>query len=117
MNYPPGVTGNEPEITGEWPVDPHAPFTVVEDPWAINLGKDPENGRTVYETRWSVVFGNEEGDLFEFKTEREANACADGLNKTWPLKQCVKSGIGDDVHGWQCRICGDVFFPQDRGES
>jgi hypothetical protein len=28
-NYPPGVSGNEPEITGQWPADPHNPWQVT----------------------------------------------------------------------------------------
>ncbi len=37
-NYPPGVTGNEPELTGEWPCG----FCGGEGCWACKNGIHPE---------------------------------------------------------------------------
>lgn len=98
MDYPPGVTGSEPQITGEWPVDPHAPFDVVCD------------GVGTPDPKWSVVFGNEEDPLggLEFDTQDEARKWADDLNRIWPQRSCDKRQIGDG-RMWQCTVCGDVF--------
>lgn len=105
MNYPPGVTGSEPQITGEWPVDPHAPFDVVCD------------GVGTPDPKWSVVFGNEEDPLggLEFDTQDEARKWADDLNQVWPLRECRQRGLFQtselsyvrDVR--QCSICFDVI--------
>lgn len=38
-NYPPGVSGNEPQITGEWPVDPHQPYFADETPLEELIGE------------------------------------------------------------------------------
>lgn len=32
--FPPGVSGLEPQITGEWPIDPQAPWMAV-DGWGV----------------------------------------------------------------------------------
>ncbi len=50
-SYPPGVTGNEPAITGEIEFDPHAPF------WAGELNPGTDEG-------WGVFFRNEEDPMF-----------------------------------------------------
>lgn len=86
--YPPGVTGNEPQITGEIEVDPHAPFWV---------GEDPED-----ESQFAVFYGAEE-DLWwgAWVTKDGADAFAAQLNSRWSLKE-----PNPDKNG-QCRICGD----------
>lgn len=93
MNYPPGVTGAEPQITGEWPVDPHAPFSVLS----------PSVGDPAPE--WIVVLGNEEDPVgsLVFTTEAEAERFAADLNRIWPNRACQPSGRFQ-----QCRICGDI---------
>jgi hypothetical protein len=93
--YPPGVSGLEPQITGEWPVDPHAPFNALGD----GVGEpDP---------KWIVVFGNEEDALgnLHFDTQAEAERWADQLNSVWPRRACeMKQRNGYK----QCPTCGDI---------
>ena len=89
-NYPPGVTGNEPQITGEWPVDIHEPF------WAGTNDFDTSGAYAVY-------FGNSEDHFFDsFDTIEEAEAFASSLNNHWGIRSCDANDIG------QCRICGDI---------
>jgi hypothetical protein len=91
MGYPPGVTGNEPQITGEWLVDIHEPF------WA---------GINEFDTagEYAVYFGNSEEHFFDnFNTIEDAQSFANALNQRWGIRSC-----DINKHG-QCRICGDVI--------
>lgn len=89
-NYPPGVTGNEPHLTGEIEYDPHAPFFV---------GDDPET-----DGQFAVHFGpNWEEHFFDgFHTEKTAQFLADLLNRRWSLREPYPDDNGI------CRVCGDL---------
>ena len=89
-NYPPGVTGNEPEITGEWPVDIHEPF------WAEENCFDTVGA-------YAVFFGNSEEHFFDgFDNFEEADSFAKELNRRWGIRSCTTNKIG------QCIVCGDI---------
>lgn len=90
-NYPPGVTGNEPEITGEFEWDRHTPFWVSEGEHA---------------GRFAVYFGDGEGMFFTannggWTNEKHAQDFADKLNERYGLRH---EDAADDGH---CRVCGD----------
>ena len=90
-NYPPGVTGNEPHITGEVEWNHHAPFWV---------------GDGEYSGRFAVYFGDGEGIFFAanfggWTNEKHAQDFADRLNERYGLRtECA------DENGL-CRVCGD----------
>lgn len=90
--YPPGVTGSEPQITGEWPVDPHAPFSATED--------------NELEGKWTVYYGDPEKDhgvaIGPFELEAMAVEKADILNQSYRYRKCDPDQFG------QCRVCGDI---------
>lgn len=72
-NYPPGVSGNEPQITGDWPVDPRAPWEDVSD----------EDGPVLYNPAT-------EEDLW-FHTEVEARAWLLILNGLYALDETSRA--------------------------
>jgi hypothetical protein len=97
-NYPPGVTGNEPQITGEWPVDPHEPYWAGEACYNDAIG-------------YAVFYGNSEDEWFDgFSTVEEAEDFAKMLNKHWGLR---KHDLTE--HEW-CRVCGDYFGEDPLGD-
>jgi hypothetical protein len=85
-NYPPGVTGNEPEITGEIEFDPHAPFWV---------GDDCEFG-------WSVFYRDEDDPMFTARSRKEAELFAEACNSGYVFRHEIR-GVGG-----VCRVCGDL---------
>lgn len=89
-NYPPGVSGNEPEITGNFDFDPHAPF------WVGDALEDDDGSFCIY-------WGADEDHYFDgFRDEGKAQVMADALNARYSLRNEVA-----DKHG-VCRICGDL---------
>lgn len=90
-NYPPGVSGSEPQITGEWPIDVHAPY------WAGEACYNDAEG-------YAVFYGDGEGDFFDgFATMHEAENFAKMLNEHWGIRRC-------DINEQKwCTICGDYF--------
>jgi len=90
-DYPPGVTGNEPQITGEYPTDPHTPysyFEAAEGGWQVWIG-DEEGGEPV-------------GKPYNFETF--AAVAVEKLNETAPAcKPEQKDGYT------ACPICGEIF--------
>lgn len=87
-NLPPGVSANDPHITGEYPVDPHAPFDAVRD--------------VEKEGKWMVLFGGHEEDYYwNNLSESAAKGLASLLNNHWSLRDEQRNKIG------QCRVCGD----------
>jgi hypothetical protein len=94
--YPPGVTGNEPHITGEVEFYPHQPFWVGDDP--------DEDGK------WAVYFEDGEGIYFTgpgtgWRTADHAQSFADRLNARYGFRECLPD---HKRPGW-CRICGDLI--------
>lgn len=93
-NYPPGVTGNEPAITGEIEYDAHAPFWVSDDP--------------EHDGRFVVFFADSEDPFFTGRddggwTEKQhAQNFADRLNARYGLRFEDRG-----QHGF-CRVCGDL---------
>lgn len=90
-NYPPGVTGNEPHLTGEVDFNPHMPF------W---IGDHPE-----YAKVWVVYYRDGEGLWFTDPTGKgwqaqEAQKFAEMLNAAFPESEC-------EFENHTCRICGD----------
>ena len=91
-NYPPGVTGSEPAITGELPFDPHQPFEAgpgIED-----------------EGKFSIAWGNDEDHFWEgFETMAEAEKLAALLNSSYSLRDEQADPYG------RCKVCGDFHGP------
>lgn len=99
-NLPPGVTGNEPQITGDIVFDPHAPF------WAA---PDVESGE------WAVYWGDSEDHFWTGYFEPDAIKLAKELNANYSLKDEQRSP--KDGH---CLVCGDYhgdpeeLYPHER---
>jgi hypothetical protein len=76
-NYPPGVSGNEPQITGVSPVDPDAPFETLGDPEEVFTGGVGFMGRGwgVYDLR-----ADPECPASCHPTQQEAKRVAEILN-------------------------------------
>jgi hypothetical protein len=107
-NYPPGVSGNESHLTGEYHADPHAPFD-----WQEWEGDDPQ---AIF---WVHYQADEDPMFGPFKTEAEAVKLAESLNNQFTYKNCDIEGTtrlepdpdmgeGQPTLG-QCRICGDLI--------
>lgn len=96
-NFPPGVTGNEPHLTGAVEFDPHQPFWV---------GDDPE-----IDGSCAVFMGDDEDRWFGCFLEREdADELRDELNDRYSLKECWHGQNSDKP----CHICGE---PPEGGKS
>lgn len=80
-NYPPGVTGLEPQITGEWDVDPRAPWVDVSG----------EDGPVLY----NPISGAEEW----FWTEEECAAWLPILNGLYAL-DAPPPECAEDIPDW-----------------
>ena len=95
-SYPPGVTGNEPAITGRIEYDPHAPFWV---------GRDEDGGGP---HRWVIYYADDEtpwfgaGETRGWTNRQHAQDFADKLNARWYLR------FEDRGHHGFCRVCGDL---------
>jgi hypothetical protein len=91
-NFPPGVTGSEPHLSGQIEHDPHAPFHVEGH---------PEDGKL-----WAVYFADDEDLYFTgsgngWTDQRHAQRFADRLNAAYAFRD------PDSSKGGLCRVCND----------
>jgi hypothetical protein len=87
-NYPPGVSGNEPQITGVWPVDWHSPWYAA---W------DTDGRHFLEDTR------REDGYLVPMKDRQAANRVARERNAMIPSQCRFSRGT--------CTICWEPDLP------
>tara|TARA_Y100000310_G_scaffold219808_1_gene221237 strand:- start:5051 stop:5422 length:372 start_codon:yes stop_codon:yes gene_type:complete len=63
-SYPPGVTGNEPEIVGEDPVEPTpGPWTATPNGAAFNIGREGQNHHMIAVGMTSQPDGEHEANV------------------------------------------------------
>ena len=89
-SYPPGVSGNEPEITGEWKIDSHNPFEADFDCFTIGGLK----GWWLLDWRFDDYSYNT-----LMKDEETAKRIAKERNALIPNECQYKNGV--------CVICGE----------
>ena len=101
-NYPPGVSGNEPQITGEWPVDPHFPWQTCY----AGIGKTDRYAVCHMGSEELVLVYDDEASVGGMDQEA-AEALAHELNTLTAKPYCCVDERGI------CLICGDVLTLHD----
>lgn len=104
-NYPPGVTGNEPQIAG-YPEGSRAVICAADDPYVVHLERAGDDIYSLVKDVLSTDQGLTASDI-----RRKIDALAATWRREGAVAPCTWEGVVDGVYSqgaflWTCPNCG-----------